>query len=314
MKNLLIILIIMIFNQHFYAQEIMVKNRQGEDIDINQIIAKAETDQPVLVYTYAGIFCSPCIKALIELQKKYPELKKNYNLKVIALNVDSKEMVEAANFKMHKQSIESVIEKRYGTWDFDTYYDYNHNFFKAIKAKGAPHAFLFVNRQLQFSTYGFTQGSIKEPEKSMRYIINIIEQSNADVSYFDKNWRRTTKNVNAFYKRYLTKVGNHYEVTDAWLSGEKLMTGQFLDYWGTRRDGPFKYYHKNGQASEKMVYVNNYRHGPYTAYYESGKIKSKGNYWEGKKDSVWRYNNGYGQETESTLYERGQKVSLKKKN
>ena len=48
----------------------------------------------------------------------------------------------------------------------------------------------------------------------------------------------------------------------------------------------------NGKLKARADTVDNQKHGLWEEYYESGKLKSKGYFWYGKKDSYWiNYNN-----------------------
>ena len=54
-----------------------------------------------------------------------------------------------------------------------------------------------------------------------------------------------------------------------------------------KKEGPWVYYHDNGQLSYKGTYKDNKKDGPYVNYYDNGQLGSKGTYKDGKEDGRW---------------------------
>ena len=67
------------------------------------------------------------------------------------------------------------------------------------------------------------------------------------------------------------------------ITGEKTQ-GTFRN---GKKDGPWVYYHSNGQLSYKGTYKDNKKDGPYVNYYDNGQLGSKGTYKNGKEDGRW---------------------------
>ncbi len=68
-----------------------------------------------------------------------------------------------------------------------------------------------------------------------------------------------------------------------------------------KKDGPWVWYHDNGQLRSKEVYKDGKFDGPYVIYYDNGQLLSKGTWKDGKSDGlfVFYYKNGqlYGKGT-----------------
>ena len=54
-----------------------------------------------------------------------------------------------------------------------------------------------------------------------------------------------------------------------------------------KKEGPWVYYHSNGQLSYKVTYKDNKKDGPYVNYYDNGQLSSKGTYKDGKEVGPW---------------------------
>ena len=89
---------------------------------------------------------------------------------------------------------------------------------------------------------------------------------------------------NLYYKKFSS------EPFSGDISG--LDNGKFKD---GRRDGPWEYFHENGQLRMKVTYKNDKPEGFYEVYFDNGKPEWKGTYKNGKMHGVWEwsYENGH---------------------
>jgi len=316
MKKLLLSLIFIFTVTHFFAQKLIVKNLQGEDVDFNQVLNKSEEGQPTLIVTWADAYCGVCETIINELQKQYTPLKEKYNLRVITLNTDSN--IEDMFKKHYKSEFEdkmgpysSITDfvrnyKGIQKWSFEKYVDEYGNFFKTAGLKGAPVFYIFYNKKTKYYKYGFnvpkeaksSDGSSKlrstTSELTIDNLIKILESMHASESYFNSNWLYTLKDENPTYKRTILKDGSLYEITDSWIAGEKYMRGTYKDQIGTIHQGQTIWYYKNGNKKYLKNYEANKLNGEYVSYHENGNIFWKGMYKNGMYEGKWEgfYENG----------------------
>lgn len=55
------------------------------------------------------------------------------------------------------------------------------------------------------------------------------------------------------------------------------------------KDSIWTWYYENGKKMQEVSSFNGNRNGPATTWWENGKIKSQGNYIEGKETGLWKY-------------------------
>ena len=61
-----------------------------------------------------------------------------------------------------------------------------------------------------------------------------------------------------------------------------------------KKDGPWIYYHDNGQLNKEVTLKNGVKDGPWVSYHRNGQVESQGTYKDGKEDGLWifYYDNG----------------------
>ena len=65
----------------------------------------------------------------------------------------------------------------------------------------------------------------------------------------------------------------------------------------------------NGSKSGEGNYDNGEKDGPWVYYHYEGEIRKKGNYKEGKEDGKWVYYDEEGERTGESCYEMGEEVA-----
>lgn len=96
---------------------------------------------------------------------------------------------------------------------------------------------------------------------SLIYVATHAQQS--DTTYFDADWKQSSKAQSSFYKVTKTiEEGKKYEVADYSNSGKLMMTGSLISRSPEIKDGIFTYYKDNGDKWSETVF-------------ENGKVKSK---------------------------------------
>lgn len=317
-KTIVTVLISIILNQIIQAQEILVKNLQGQDVSMTSILQQSKKDQPTVLLAWSKRFCgSPCFNTIQGFMDRYPELEKKYNLRVVLINVDgiSKEnrdrtiSITQEDYPGVQSLTDYVkIEGKEKKWIFESYVDEYGNFSKAVNLTETPLTYLFLNSKIEVIIRGwglannqrlketeFDTGLLDKPtDFPAVFIQKILEQMNGYESYFTDNWMYTLKEFKPTYKRTVVKIGNLFEITDSWITGEMLTHATCKDKMGTIYEGVTTSYFKNGNIKGKVNYEDNVLNGLTVEYYENGKVNWKGSYKNGKYDGKWEgfYDNG----------------------
>ncbi len=257
---------------------IEVESLNGDKNMLTEIL-KNEEDSPVILYTWFGvpdknnrIMCNPCLKTLNRFNDKYfEELKNEFNIKFIALNLDK---VPVEKIKFHNKN-------KY-KWKFDIYSDSKHNYFKKTKIKyQVPQLYIIVNGKIVNTFMGFIN-SKKEAKLDADFIYKTIKSAGKADLHFNEKGFSTTKDK-ATVIRKINFKNNLYVIKDEWLSGELKMIGQYKDKWLSRPVGQLVQYYKNGTD----FIINNYDNqskldGEYVNYHEDSSLFYKAHYKNGK--------------------------------
>lgn len=104
-----------------------------------------------------------------------------------------------------------------------------------------------------------------------------------DTTYFDKRWKKTTKDNAEFY-RLQSKEGSLIKITDYYTSDTLQMIGYATSVDPTQKNGTiekngdFRYYRKNGTLDYQGCYKSNKHFGIWQYYYEDGSLYYSENY------------------------------------
>lgn len=234
MKKLLLTLIISTISTSWIISqnEIYVQNLNGTTFEANKLI-EGQQDQPVIFITWAKKWCWPCVEMLDKYNDEFIELQKKYNLKIVALNLDS----EYDRFEIKK-----FVNER--GWNFDVYVDSNQEYMTKTETTNAPITMFFSNNNSVKSFSGFTDG-ISNPKATADYFISLLNDLYSNILYYDEDWENTDKE-SAAYIRYRDKIDGKYVVTDRWITGEIQMKGTYSDFHCNEKVGEFKWYDKDG--------------------------------------------------------------------
>ena len=307
--------------------QIYLSNLQGQRVELFDEVSKSSEGKPVLVITWANEYCYPCEKILDKLQEDYARLKKEYGLRIITINLDEEESFKSHYQEKHQSSMGAYTSmpafvRKYKDkkgWTMDHYIDDKKEFYETTKSTGAPGAFIFFDGIFDYRKDGFTipnhkkDASYSDPEIIQATIdsyLEVIASYTALEKYYSEDWRYSDK-ANAVYKRSIVKIGNFYEITDSWITGEIQMRGMSEDIAGNKKVMAYKYYYKNGNIESEVVFVDNKKHGVEKTYFEDGKLKESitwvngvqegetksydddggyftGSYKNGKFDGLWK--------------------------
>ena len=82
------------------------------------------------------------------------------------------------------------------------------------------------------------------------------------------------------------------------------------DYKNGEKEGPWVCYHDNGQLSDKGDHKNGEKEGPWITYHDNGHIWKKGDYKNGEREGPWVYYNKNGtiDERHTGIFKNGVKI------
>lgn len=297
-------LILLLFTHLTIFSQAKVKNLQGQTVDIVDHLEKLPSDKPILLITWSNDYCPPCEKILDALQKEYNVLKKDFDVKIIAINIDFHEDFVKHYAETHQNSFGTYANlttfvKKYTTkkgWSFDHFVDDESNFYNMIQAEGAPTAFVFYDKETFYRRDGFVvPEALKGKNLNSPEIIQATVNEYKDVlasftsleKYYNPDWKYSTKE-DAVYKRSIFKIGEFYEITDSWITGEIQMRGLSLDIAGNKKNGLFKFYFKNGKLAIETTYRNDKEHGLSKEYNEKGDIIKSSNWVDGVLSGAYK--------------------------
>lgn len=93
---------------------------------------------------------------------------------------------------------------------------------------------------------------------SFVFASTVVYGQKIDTTFFDSNWKATTKDKSSFY-RIAKKVeeGKAYTVEDYFNSGRIQMSGVFSSLKPEVKNGVFVWYYENGNKKTESIYENN---------------------------------------------------------
>ena len=87
------------------------------------------------------------------------------------------------------------------------------------------------------------------------FIANLGLAQKKDTTFYDADWKKTTKENADFYRVTTTlEDGKRYAIADYFKTGEIQMTGTLISLDPEVKDGDFVFYHKNGQKQRERTY------------------------------------------------------------
>ncbi|WP_435315146.1 hypothetical protein [Cellulophaga fucicola] len=118
--------------------------------------------------------------------------------------------------------------------------------------------------------------------------------------YFDKDWKKTTKEEARFYRVVAKKNDSLFHIRDYFISGVLQMNGHFSNLEEEVMEGKITFYDEKGKITNSANYVNGVLNGPSIVYLKNGKIEYTSEYKNGDV-----YNGIYKAATVKYLYKNG---------
>lgn len=145
--------------------EIKLKTLQGEQVSLEEVI-KSNDGKPVLVMTYAPSWCAPCENILNLFNRNYlKDLREEYGLKVIAINLDKKLNTTEIKTRAFNNS----------WWQIDILNDPESNTLRVLEINHAPSIFIIKDDVIKFRHNGFLT-SQNEANKVPQYLKAYINE------------------------------------------------------------------------------------------------------------------------------------------
>lgn len=110
-----------------------------------------------------------------------------------------------------------------------------------------------------------------------------ITAQEKDTIFYNKYWRKTTKDKAFFYRPLpLQKEGNLFVLKDYYIDGKLQMKAYSSSNKKDIFEGKTTWYYENGQISSERNYIKNTPHGQEKSYFRDGALLSEGIYKSGK--------------------------------
>lgn len=110
-----------------------------------------------------------------------------------------------------------------------------------------------------------------------------ITAQEKDTIFYDKYWRKTTKDKAFFYRPLPSqKEGNLFVLKDYYIDGKLQMKAYSSSNKKDVFEGKTTWYYENGQISSERNYIKNTPHGQEKSYFRDGALLSEGIYKSGK--------------------------------
>lgn len=138
------------------APDFTAEDLDGKKIELKTLLA----DGPVLISFWAT-HCKLCIKELSELQKIYPDYKKN-GFEILAVDVDG------------PRSVSSVKPKVKGLkWEFPVLLDINKDIYRKYQVLGIPHTVLIDQKgDIRYTHTTYRSGDEKVIQKKIDELLD----------------------------------------------------------------------------------------------------------------------------------------------
>lgn len=112
---------------------------------------------------------------------------------------------------------------------------------------------------------------------SLLIILSFLNSFSQDTTFFDKNWKKTSKSNAAYYGLQIEDAKG-IKIMDYYLDGTLQMSGytrsvtkgDFKDSY--IRNGMFTYYEKNGKIKSRGLYRNDKKTGEWQEFYPEGQL------------------------------------------
>ncbi|SFI37724.1 toxin-antitoxin system YwqK family antitoxin [Halpernia frigidisoli] len=137
-----------------------------------------------------------------------------------------------------------------------------------------------------------------------------VFSQNSDFIYYDKEWKETTKENAAFYRKIpLKKVGNLVLIKDFYIDGKPQFEGYTLENDENKYVGDIIWYDENGNDDSFRQYKNDSKITSLNYYQNDGKIRKAVHYKNGFKDGETTIFDKKGAVLMKGIYAKGKPVS-----
>jgi len=125
--------------------------------------------------------------------------------------------------------------------------------------------------------------------------VNVVFAQDSTITYFDKNWKATTKEEATSYRIVIKKHEKLWLVEDYWMNGVPQFKGGYSSEKLKGSVGEFIVYDHQGTITAVYNYDNDNKfHGNYLLLNSEGQKVEEREYVHGKKNGYWKwyYSNG----------------------
>lgn len=147
MRYLKLTIVLLLFTAVAHAQQVLpsvnVKTLDGKSIMTTDLVS----DHEITVFSFWATWCKPCKLELDNLADLYPDWKADYNVKIIAVTIDTERAL---------RKVAPLVEAK--QWDYLIVSDKNRDFHKAIGGVEVPFTAVVQNGKIVHTHSGYKLG------------------------------------------------------------------------------------------------------------------------------------------------------------
>lgn len=136
--------------------DVEVYTLDGQKVQLKEHIGSGK----IAVISMWATWCSPCKKELDAIKDLYPDWKKNYNVEVIAITIDTRRALA---------KVPAIVSS--SNWKYTIFSDVNNNLRNALQFQSIPQTFLVdQNGKIVYNHNGYVAGDEYELEEQIKAI------------------------------------------------------------------------------------------------------------------------------------------------
>ena len=157
MKYVKLIALLLFVSSVTFAQqalpEVTVKTLKGKSILTTDLV----NDEEITIFSFWATWCKPCKLELDNLADLYPDWQEDYNVKIIAVTIDTERAL---------RKVEPLVESK--QWEYVIISDKNRDFHKAIGGVEVPFTAVVQNGKVVYTHSGYKLGDEDELEDKIK--------------------------------------------------------------------------------------------------------------------------------------------------
>jgi cytochrome c biogenesis protein CcmG/thiol:disulfide interchange protein DsbE len=155
-KFLLSVALVTLFSTWAYSQnlgEITLKDINGNNVSLS----KYTNSGKIVIFSFWATWCSPCKKELSNISELYEDWKSDYNIEVVAINIDD---------SRNQAKVKPYIDGQ--GWEFPVLLDPNEQLKRTLNFQTVPYTFVLgKDGKVIYQHSGYVEGDEYELEDKL---------------------------------------------------------------------------------------------------------------------------------------------------